>query len=130
MCLRYCFAWNVCLVCVHVDAGRSGVSGELRAMGAEYAGHLAACCMLARAIDGVSRVCCVFCIVFVMFPRWCREMRFGDPCVVRDAGDLLSIYILCIRKLYISRFPRRIGSCGRRNIDTKRQKSIHHSWEY
>jgi hypothetical protein len=121
----HCICMDACLACVHVDAGGSSACRELPAMAAEYAGHSAACCMLARAIDGVSRVCCVFCIVFVMCPRWCREMRFGDPCVVRDAGDLLSIYILCIQKLYISRFPRRIGSCGRRNIDTKRQKSIH-----
>ena len=69
MSLRHCFAWNVCLVCVHVNAGRSGVSGELRAMGAEYAGHSAACCMLARAIDGVSRE--VPCLLRILY-RFCH----------------------------------------------------------
>ena len=94
-------------------------------MGAEYAGHSAACCMLARAIDGVSRVCCVFCIVLS-----CVRVGVVRCGLVTPASyETLVIccpyisYVQSIQKLYISRFPRRIGSCGRRNIDTKRHKN-------
>ena len=79
MSLRTAFTWNACLMCVRVDAGGSGVSGELRAMGTDFAGLSAADCMHAGPIDGVPRVCTVLCSVFHSAVSRCQVCRFSVP---------------------------------------------------
>ena len=78
------FAWYACLVCVDVDASGSGVSGELRRMVWDSAGPSATNFMHACAIDGLPRVCIVFCSDFHGVVYRSQACRF---CVPRDFWD-------------------------------------------